>query len=494
MQVKSVKSAVSGLARVLRGARGRNIIERLSAPAFKNKLIRKSLLLYLKENLRRGNYNAIVAGSRPRGVKRDVGWAAWALLHSLDRAMEEGRLSERFADRLVEVFLKDMVANWIERGDISESFRKRGEKGPPGFLVISPAKACNLRCPDCYAASGANPEKLSAEEFRRIVKEAKELWGVRFFVISGGEPFLWRDGETRFLDIVEENLDCLFMVYTNGTLIDDSVANRLAVLANLTPAISLEGFEAETDARRGRGTYKKILEAIARLREMGIPFGISLTATSQNHRLLLSDEFLEEFFERQGATYGWIFQYMPIGRKTDLSLVPTPEQRHWMWKRGWEVIRKKGYFLMDFWNQGTVSAGCISGGRHTGYLYIDWNADVYPCVFVPYAGANLREIYARGGNLNDAYEAQLFKALRRWHNAYGYGKTSPEEHKNWLAPCAIRDHFFMMKRLVKVCGARPADEGARELLENPEHEAWFREYDKRFSEITEPLWRKDYIR
>jgi len=489
-----VKSALNSVSSILRGVSGRDIIKRLSAPAFKNRVIRKSLLLYLKENLRRGNYDAIVAGTRPAGVKRDVGWASWALLHSLDRAIDEGRLSGRFADRLVEVFLNNMVATWMERGEISEAFRKKGEKGPPGFLVISPAKACNLRCPDCYAASGADTEKLSAEEFRRIMKEAKELWGVRFFVISGGEPFLWRHGDVRFLDIVAENLDCFFMVYTNGTLIDDEAADRLAELANLTPAISLEGFEPETDARRGRGTYGKILEAMARLRERGIPFGVSLTATSQNHRLLLSDEFLEEFFVRRGATYGWIFQYMPIGRGIDMSLMPTPEQRLWMWRRGWEIIRKKGYFLMDFWNQGTVSAGCISGGRHTGYLYIDWNGDVYPCVFVPFAGANLREIYARGGNLNDAYDAPLFRALRRWHNSYGYGKTVPEEHKNWLAPCAIRDHFPMMKNLVRIHGARPAGESVRELLENPEHEAWLREYGRRFSELTEPIWRKDYIR
>lgn len=489
-----VKSLVPDISRVLRGFSGREIITRLSAPAFRNRGIRKALLLYIKEQLKRGNYNAIIAGTRPRGVKRDVAWAAWALLGSMDRAMDEGRLSERFADRLVEVFLENMVRNWAERGEISKRFREKGEKGPTGFLVISPAKACNLRCTGCYAASGKNPEKLTADEFRRIIREAKELWGVRFFVISGGEPFIWRDGKTRLLDLVEENPDCFFMAYTNGTLVDDRTADRLADTANFTPALSVEGFREETDARRGSGTYDRILQAMARLRERGVPFGISLTATKKNYRLLLSDEFLDELFIRQGATYGWIFQYMPIGRETDLQLMPSPEDRLWMWRRGWEIIRKRGYFLVDFWNQGTVSAGCISGGRHAGYLYIDWNGDVFPCVFVPYAGANLREIYARGGNLNDAYDAPLFRGLRRWHNAYGYGKTEPREHGNWLTPCAIRDHFPMLKRLAKIHGARPADRSARELLENPEHETWMREYGKRLSELTQPIWEEDYLR
>lgn len=491
MEVKSLVPDISG---VLRGVSGRNIITRLSAPAFKNRAIRKALLFYIKNHLDRGNYSAIISGTRPRGVKRDVAWAAWALLRSLDRAMDEGRLSERFADRLTQVFLNNVVRNWSEKGAINSDFKEKGGKGPPGFLVISPAKACNLRCPDCYAASGANPEKLSAQEFRRIIREAKGLWGIRFFVISGGEPFLWRDGKTGLLEVIGENPDCLFMAYTNGTLIDDRNADRLAELANLTPAISLEGFEKETDRRRGKGTYKRALEAMARLREMGVPFGISLTATSENYRLLLSDPFLEEFFVRQGATYGWIFQYMPIGRRADMSLMLSPEERLWMWRRGWEVIREKGYFLMDFWNQGTVSGGCISGGRHTGYLYIDWNGDVYPCVFVPYAGANLREIYANGGTITDAYDSRFFRAIRRWHDAYGYGRTEPHEHRNWLAPCAIRDHFTMLKRLVKIHRARPSDDGARWLLENPENEALMRKYQRRFSEITEPIWKGDYIR
>jgi len=488
-----VKSLVPNMARVLRDVNGREIITTLSARAFRTRATRKALLFYLKTQLNQGNHDAIVSGNRPRGVKRDVAWAAWALLRSLDRAMDEGRLSGRFADRLVEVFLDKMVRNWAERGEITEAFRKKGERGAPGFLVISPTNACNLRCAGCYASSGADARKLGAGEFLRIIREAKELWGVRFFVISGGEPFLWRDGETGLLDVTGENPDCFFMAYTNGTLLDERVTGRLAENANLTPALSLEGFGEETDARRGSGTYEEVLRAMARLRGKGIPFGISLTATSANHRLLLSDGFLDEFFERRGATYGWIFQYMPIGRGIDLSLVPSPEQRLWMWRRGWEVIRERGYFLMDFWNQGTISGGCLAGGRHTGYLYVDSNADVFPCVFVPWAGANLREIYARGGNLDDAYDAPLFRAMRRWHEDYGYGKTRPQDHGNWLAPCAIRDHFSMLKGLAKTHGAKPANRSAWELLEDPGHEAWLREYGKRLSELTEPLWEEDYI-
>ncbi len=102
------------------------------------------------------------------------------------------------------------------------------------------------------------------------------------------------------------------------------------------------------------------------LRKAGVFFGISLTATRHNVEEILSEEFIDYFFEQQGAFYGWIFQYMPIGRSFTLDLMPTPEQRLWMWKRSWEIVKKRKIFLADFWNHGTLSNGCIAGGRARG--------------------------------------------------------------------------------------------------------------------------------
>jgi len=80
---------------------------------------------------------------------------------------------------------------------------------------------------------------------------------------------------------------------------------------------------------------------------------------------------------------------MPIGRGFTLDLLPSPEQRVWMWQRTWQVIRERQVFLADFWNLGPCSNGCISAGRGGGYLYIDWNGKVMPCVFVPYSPVNI---------------------------------------------------------------------------------------------------------
>ena len=64
-------------------------------------------------------------------------------------------------------------------------------------------------------------------------------------------------------------------IFTNATLIDDDFIKEIIRVGNLSFAISVEGFEEETDFRRGKGTYKKVIDAMDRLREAGCIFGFS---------------------------------------------------------------------------------------------------------------------------------------------------------------------------------------------------------------------------
>jgi sulfatase maturation enzyme AslB (radical SAM superfamily) len=133
---------------------------------------------------------------------------------------------------------------------------------PPGFMVISPTMRCNLNCYGCYAGSYQQEGELTFNDIDRILTEGKEM-GIYFAVISGGEPFLSKD----ILKIFERHSDVAFHVYTNGSLIDERLADRIAELGNILPAISVEGFKKETDARRGREHYEKVMEAMKLLRE-----------------------------------------------------------------------------------------------------------------------------------------------------------------------------------------------------------------------------------
>jgi MoaA/NifB/PqqE/SkfB family radical SAM enzyme len=293
---------------------------------------------------------------------------ALAVLEATERAFAERSLSPASVRGLVQVLVAD---NLIGNGDdrAKRRFRQAHGQSPPNFLTISPSRACNLRCPGCYAASGASPEKLEWAVLDRIVADAKRDWGSRMFVLSGGEPLAYRDGGRGVLDLAEEHGDCFFLMYTNGTLIDETVARRLGRLGNLSPALSAEGLRERTDARRGPGVFDRLVEAIERLRAQGVMFGLSLTATRENANEILSDEVIDFFFGRMAAFYGWIFQYMPIGRSFTLALMPTPEQRVRLWQRTWELVRERRLFLVDFWNSGAVQARhggvrCAPRGSH----------------------------------------------------------------------------------------------------------------------------------
>ncbi len=427
---------------------------------------------------------------RPSGVRRDTSDIVHTLTRTVERRLEQGYISSE----VVKSVLRSLVFTPPERGEANRRFRQEhGGTQPPGFLLLSPTKLCNLHCKGCYASSGKENLKLDWEVFDRALTEAKDLWGTGFAVISGGEPLAYRDQGRDLLDMVGKHEDVFFLMFTNGTLIDEETAARMAEVSNITPAISVEGFEERTDERRGEGVYQRVLRAIGNLREAGVPFGISLTATRENCEEILSDEFLNFFFGEQGATYGWIFQYMPIGRGFTLDLLPSPEQRAWMWKRTWEVIRDRGYFLVDFWNLGTCSNGCIAAGRRGGYLYVDWNGKVMPCVFNPYSPVNINDAYGEGKTLNDILEEPFFQALREWQDEYGFAAKQPEEHGNWLRPCPIRDHHADFRRILEMTEPDPEDEAALQAMIDPEYRQGLIEYDEAVAGKLDLIWEQEYL-
>ena len=413
------------------------------------------------------------------------------LLMTVDKALSDGRISPQVRRAIIKNFVGNVI---IGENDRQRPFRERYGFDPPSFLTISPTKHCNLNCTGCYAGSGAKAwEKLDYNVLKWIMEEKRRDWGSHLTIISGGEPLMYKtdDGHDIF-SLYEDFQDSYFQMYTNGTLITREVAKRLAEVGNVVPAISIEGFEKETDERRGKGVFKKILKAFENLRNEGVPFGISATATRSNVDVLTSDEFVDFFFEEQGAVLGWMFQYMPIGRRFTLDLMVTPEQRLKMYKREEYMIYTRNIFLVDFWNGGPISNGCISGGRSGGYFFIDWNGHASPCVFFPYYVADVNELYKNGGHLTDILMHPLFKDVRNWQNSYGYKRPS-DKVKNYIVPCPIRDHYKLAYTAIMKTGAKPMDPNAAEALKDEEYRKGLIEYGKKVDVLTRPIWEKDFI-
>ena len=459
--------------------------------ALGNNVLRKAAANYARKYL----YKVIVENDTE--YTKNIRYERFKILSNLtvtlEKALTNKNISLPVRKKLIDVFIgRIFLENDTMNKNVKE-FIKEFAQEPPGFVTISPGKKCNLRCTGCYAASGGEfKEKLNFATVDRIVQEKTDLWGSFFTVVSGGEPLLWKSDGKGLLDLARAHPDNYFMFYTNGTLINKKVAKQLAELGNLTPAISVEGFKKETDERRGKGVFKKVLEAMENLREVGVPFGISLTATKYNAETVISDELVDFFFEKQGAIYGWIFQYMPIGRHQSLDLMVTPEQRKWMFEQEKHIIHDKNIFLPDFWNGGVYSSGCLAGGRAGGYIYIEWNGNVTPCVFYPYSQVNINDVYKNGGYLNDVLKTPLMKGIRKWQKDYGFGKSGKEVH-NLIAPCGIRDHYEFTHDLILKTKPKPIDENAAEAVEDPLYYKGMVKYDKKFQELTDDIWQEEFI-
>lgn len=173
----------------------------------------------------------------------------------------------------------------------------------------------------------------------------------------------------------------------------------------------------------------------------------------------------------------------------------TPEQRFRLWRRVWALVRERRLFLADFWNSGTATNGCIAGGRPGGYLYINWDGAVSPCVFIPYAPTNIKDVYARGGTLSDVWAEPFFAGIRTWQRDYGYREDGEPcgTCGNWLNPCLIRDHHAVFQRLLAQHRPEPTDEDARAALTDAGYHAGLEEFDRRLGELTDAVWQSRYL-
>ena len=417
-----------------------------------------------------------------------------AMLHCLNRNVDRGYISGKIMEKIVDVF----VQNNLIRGDRSynqavEEYKEKYGELPPTFIVFSPTQRCNLKCIGCYAASGADTATtIPYPTVDRIVREVHDLFGSRFITISGGEPFLYRSEGKTLLDIYQQYDDMFFLIYTNGTLIDEGIARRLAESANVTPAISVEGLEEHTNQRRGAGTFERILRASEHLKSEGVPFGISVTATSRNIDVLLGDEFYDFYFKELGASYMWQFQLMPIGRgKNELDLMVNPEARLKLYRKWEKLLAEKKYCLADFWNSGVLARGCIAYGRSGGYAYVDWHGNITPCAFIPYYVDNIYELYRNGQTLADAMFSEFMKKGRQWQREYGLDNWKRPD--NWLMPCSVRDHYEIFRKSILPREAKPEDENAKEALDSNEYFEILKNYDEELQGLTEKIWKNEYL-
>ena len=348
--------------------------------------------------------------------------------------------------------MKTLVANFFINANLAgwkkqDECREKYGCNIPWAILLDPTSACNLHCTGCWAAEYGNKLNLTYDEIDDIIRQGKEL-GVYMYIYTGGEPLVRKKDLIR---LCEKHNDCIFLSFTNATLIDEDFANDMLRVGNFVPAISLEGFETATDGRRGNGVYQKVIKAINLLREKKLVFGISACYTSANFESITSEAFYDSLIDL-GAYFIWYFHYMPVGNDAALDLLPTKEQREYMYHRIREIRGLTGgkqLFAFDFQNDGEFVGGCIAGGRN--YFHINANGDAEPCVFVHYSSANIKEV-----SVLDALRQPLFMA---YHNNQPF-------NNNHLRPCPMLENPEKLQQMVHETGAKSTDLQSPETVEH----------------------------
>ena len=345
--------------------------------------------------------------------------------------------------------LKTFFTNFVLNANligwkVQEENRKKYNCNVPWAILLDPTSACNLHCTGCWAAEYGNKLNLSFDEIDDIITQGKEL-DIYMYIYTGGEPLVRKND---LIALCNKHSDCVFLSFTNATLIDEAFADEMLRVKNFIPAISLEGDEMTHDARRGAGAFERTERAMKILKQKKLPFGFSCCYTSQNIEKLSSAEFFDEMID-YGASFAWFFHYMPVGNDAVPELMPNPQQREQMYHRIREFRGSKALFTLDFQNDAEYVGGCIAGGRN--YLHINANGDVDPCVFIHYSDSNIRE-----KRLLDCLRSPLFMA---YHDGQPF-------NENMLRPCPMLENPEKLRAMVERTGAHSTDLQSPESVEH----------------------------
>jgi len=163
-------------------------------------------------------------------------------------------------------------------------------KGYEFFIQWHLTERCNLRCAHCYQETAPSGQELSFPEIVSVIEEVAEMlaaWrlahGIEFspsFHVTGGEPLLHRHLPAILAEMKKRD----FAVYllSNGTLITESWAERLAALEIDGVQVSLEGTSQIHEDIRGKGSFAAALSGAQNLVAAGVKVIFNTTLSRLN--------------------------------------------------------------------------------------------------------------------------------------------------------------------------------------------------------------------
>jgi len=254
--------------------------------------------------------------------------------------------------------------------------------------------ACNFRCQHCSVKRFQGPEKkrqFTMADVRNLSRQADEL-GLARFVITGGEPLIFKDFDELVAAIDPKKF--YINVDTNGWFLDKKRAKHLKSIGVDRIQLSIDSLNAkEHDSfRRAPGAFNRTMRAIDATLEAGLDIFIQTVVTKQR---LYSKEFLEfiKYFNQRGigvfVTYAkpvgaWEGNFDVLVDKKDMNYLKELEKKHNVYTH---ITPAYG-----------LNMGCIAV---KGMFSVTQYGDVQPCPYMHLSIGNvlkepLKDIIQRG--------------------------------------------------------------------------------------------------
>jgi radical SAM protein with 4Fe4S-binding SPASM domain len=297
-----------------------------------------------------------------------------------------------------------------------------------------------------------SPDELTTGEAKSFIDQLADF-GRPVLILSGGEPLFRRD----LFEIADyaRTKELPLGLATNGTLIDDRLASRLAQSGVYYASISLDGVLAEThDAFRGAGNFAKALKGFAALKKAGIKVQINFTMTKRNSAEISA---VYELSKTLGAAALYLFLLVPVGcgvKIADSDMLSSEEVETWLkWiakkdKPGElpiKAICAPHYYRVEAERspypnplpQGERELnqdrkGCLAGIH---MCFVSHKGDVFPCGYLPLSSGNikktpLREIWNNSALFSKLRDPELLE-----------GRCGSCGFKNVCGGCRARAYF-----------------------------------------------------
>lgn len=305
----------------------------------------------------------------------------------------------------------------------------------PVAIAFSPTMSCPLSCVGCYASDYPTDNELSLDQIDRLFSSAEEV-GVFIFVITGGEP-LMREG---ILDLFKKHSKLLFLLITNGCLIDDNIVRKIATSSNIITVVSIDGWKEQTDSRRGQGVYDQVENAMKLMRDQNLVFGFSSMVWNDNYEVLSSDEFIDEMI-RRGCSLGFFTEYVPVGNDVHWDMV-LDDAEHKIFRQKILEIRKSKPIMVVHLPDDEYGKDMKCRGVESGCVHINTQGYVEPCPFSHFSADNIKE-----KSLKEALCSKFLAEIRSSKAIYRRGHIG----------CALVENAKIVEQIAQRTGAKPTD-------------------------------------